>query len=235
MDEQNYRTVGELFYRDSRFRPNGLFSPFKTGIPYITSVSRDMIREEVVLLFHTQRILGNPFATEVFEQKYTEILCRQRFIISGPGPNSPYAGHKRRFDGIYCPLEPQRERCPNAAPLAERFRFLCMVNAPYSIPPHTQPIAKTEEQKQQIRAIATKNPTQLYVATNNVLNLDSKAPLTLYFDGIPNPAAYMNNWIIPRGRRLLSALSKKFSDEQGILHKHWEDLLLLFASTPEKY
>ena len=96
-------------------------------------------------------------------------------------------------------------------------------------------VAKTEEQKQQIRAIATKNPTQLYVATNNVLNLDSKAPLTLYFDGIPNPAAYMNNWIIPRGRRLLSALSKKFSDEQGILHKHWEDLLLLFASTPEKY
>lgn len=148
MDEQNYRTVGELFYRDSRFRPNGLFSPFKTGIPYITSVSRDMIREEVVLLFHTQRILGNPFATEVFEQKYTEILCRQRFIISGPGPNSPYAGHKRRFGGIYCPLEPQRERCPDAAPLAERFRFLCMVNAPYSIPPHTQPIAKTEEQKQ---------------------------------------------------------------------------------------
>ena len=28
MDEQNYRTVGELFYRDSRFRPNGLFSPY---------------------------------------------------------------------------------------------------------------------------------------------------------------------------------------------------------------
>ena len=157
-----------------------------------------MIREEVVLLFHTQRILGNPFATEVFEQKYTEILCRQRFIISGPGPNSPYASHKRRFGGIYCPLEPQRERCPDAAPLAERFRFLCMVNAPYSIPPHTQPIAKTEEQKQQIRAIVTKNPTQLYVATNNVLNLDSKAPLTLYFDGIPYPAAYINNWIIPR-------------------------------------
>lgn len=44
----------------------------------------------------------------------------------------------------------------------------------------------------------------------------------------------MNNWIIPHGRRLLSALSKKFPDEQGILHKHWEDLLLLFVSTPEK-
>lgn len=235
MDEQNYRTVGELFYRDSRFRPNGLFSPFKTGIPYITSVSRDMIREEVVLLFYTQRILGNPFATEVFEQKYTEILCRQRFILSGPGPNSPYAGHKRRFGGIYCPPEPRRERCPDATPLAERFRFLCMVNAPYSIPPHTQPIAKTEEQKRQIRAAATKNPAQLYAATNNVLNLDPKTPLTLYLDGIPYSAASMNNWIIPHGRRLLSALSKKFPDEQGILHKHWEDLLLLFVSTPEKY
>lgn len=67
-----------------------------------------------------------------------------------------------------------------------------------------------------------------------MLNLDSKAPLTLYFDEIPYPAAYMNNWIIPHGRRLLSALSKKFPDEQGILHKHWEDLLLLFVSTPEK-
>lgn len=147
-----------------------------------------MIREEVVLLFHTQRILGNPFATEVFEQKYTEILCRQRFIISGPGPNSPYASHKRRFGGIYCPLEPQRERCPDAAPLAERFLFLCMVNAPYSIPPHTQPIAKTEEQKRQIRAAATKNPTRLYAATNKVLDLDSQTPLTLYLDEIPYSA-----------------------------------------------
>lgn len=66
MEEMNYRTVGELFYRDHRFRPNGLFSPFKTGIPYITCVSRDMVRDEVVFLFHTQRILGNTRASEIF-------------------------------------------------------------------------------------------------------------------------------------------------------------------------
>ena len=35
---------------------------------------------------------------------------------------------------------------------------------------------KTEEQKRQIRAAATKNPAQLYAATNNVLNLDPKTP-----------------------------------------------------------
>ena len=106
------------------------------------------------------------FATEVFEQKYNEILCRQRFILSGHGPNSPYAGHKRRFDGIYCPLEPQRERCPNAAPLAERFRFLCMVNAPYSIPPHTQPIANGFPK---IRCVWNSNTTSSRIISRETL------------------------------------------------------------------
>ena len=46
----------------------------------------------------------------------------------------------------------------------------------------------TEEQKRQIRAAATKNPTRLYAATNKVLDLDSQTPLTLYLDEIPYSA-----------------------------------------------
>lgn len=232
MEEMNYRTVGELFYRDHRFRPNGLFSPFKTGIPYITCVSRDMVRDEVVFLFHTQRILGNTRASEIFEQKYTEILCRQRYIITGPGPNSPYAGHRQRLGGRFCPLEPRIERCPAAASIAERFRYLCMVNAPYAVPPSIQPIAKTEEQKRQIRA-AAKNPSQLYEVTTKVLHLKPHSPLTLYLDGIPYSADSMQDWVNPQGSRLLSSLSKKFPHEEELLHKCWEKLLRFFVSHPE--
>ena len=232
MEKYKYRTVGELFYRDARFRPNGVFAPFKTGQPYITCVTRDMIRDEVVLLFYTQLSLGNPFATEAFEQKYTEILCRQRHITNGPGPNSPYAHHKRRVSGIYCPLEPQHECCPTVTPLAERFHFLCMVNAPYSIAHSTQIIEKTDEQKQKIRAACTKNPSGVLAATRKVLHLDSDAPLTLHLNGHAYSASAVKDFVTPHGRQLRTALSKQFPDEQGILHKHWEKLLIMFVSIP---
>ncbi len=232
MEKYNYRTVGELFYRDVRFRPNGVFTPFKTGQPYITCVTRDMIRDEVVLLFYTQLSLGNPFATEAFEQKYTEILCRQRHIMNGPGPNSPYARHKRRISGIYCPLEPQHECCPTATPLAERFHFLCMVNAPYSISASAQVIKKTDEQKRKIRAACTKNPSGVLAATRKVLHLDPNTPLTLYLNGNAYSASAVKDFVTPHGRQLRTTLSKQFPDEQGILHKHWEKLLIMFVATP---
>lgn len=185
------------------------------------------------MLFFRQRACKNPFASEDFEQRYTEILCRQRYITDGPGRNSPYAGNQRHFNGISCPLEPLHDRCPAASPLAERFRFLCMVNAPYAIPPSTRPIEKTAEQKQKIRTDCTKSPSRVVEITRKVLQLEPYAPLSLYFEGNFNSAASMSRWALPHGHRLHTALSKRFPAEQGELHKHWEALLEMFASTPE--
>lgn len=234
LTELNCRTIGELFYRDPRFRPNGIFAPFKTGIPYITCISRSMVRDEASLLFHTQRVFGNAFAGEDFEQQYIEILCRQRHTTEGPGINSPYANHRYRFGGVNCPLEPSQERCPAASSLAERFRFLCMVNAPYSIPPQTQPVPKSMEQRQQILKICEDDPSLILSATRDALNLNTDTPCNLFLEGIPRSAVSMSNWVNPHGRKLLLSLSEQFPEERHALQHHWDDILNLFVSTPEK-
>lgn len=88
MQEKGYRTVAELLLRDDAF----LEHKRNKGGNYITTVTRDMVADEVKAIFEAQRKFGNATAATALEDEYLEILLGQRSFDEGPGGNSPYGG-----------------------------------------------------------------------------------------------------------------------------------------------
>ena len=90
MDSNNYRTVGEMFYKDSSYKE----CKRNKADSYKATVSRAMIENEIHLIFEAQRGFKNVFANEDIEKKYTDIVLSQRPFDLGPGEGSPYAGNQ---------------------------------------------------------------------------------------------------------------------------------------------
>lgn len=137
MEEKGYRTVGEMIYRDEKFRTdcpwseNGyILTPRNKAGDYRHTVLRDMLGEEVKALFEAQRALGNPAATEKLENAYLGIMLSQRSFDMGPGAPSGYAmeGFEDRV-GL-CTFEGRNgeKRAPKAAYTSELFVALQKIN-----------------------------------------------------------------------------------------------------------
>ena len=88
MDSQHYRTVGEMFFKDPSYKD----CKRNKADSYKATVSRDMIENEIGLIFEAQRGFGNDFANKNVEAKYTAIVLSQRRFDEGPGEGSPYKG-----------------------------------------------------------------------------------------------------------------------------------------------
>lgn len=143
MEEKSYRTVGEMIYKDEAFRTSCpwnkkgyVLTPRNTAGEYKHTMLRDLLEEEVKIIFECQRKYGNEKATEELEKKYLEIMLSQRSFDMGPGnqPNgkpSPYA-----MDGFgnkvgLCSLEPRENgeiRGAKATYTAELFVVLQKIN-----------------------------------------------------------------------------------------------------------
>ncbi|MEC3214209.1 type II CRISPR RNA-guided endonuclease Cas9, partial [Bacillus cereus] len=74
MEQQNYRTVGELILKDKKFENH---KRNKDGT-YIGTVTRQQLKEEIQMIFNAQRLYKNDYATEEFESSYLEIWASQR-------------------------------------------------------------------------------------------------------------------------------------------------------------
>lgn len=95
MEEKGYRTVGEMFCKDEKFRvvmPDGQIWRKTRNSPnnYQFTVTRTMVEAEVRQLFAAQRTAENPFAGEELEEQYLGILLSQRNFDEGPGGDSPF-------------------------------------------------------------------------------------------------------------------------------------------------
>ena len=143
MEEKSYRTVGEMIYKDEAFRTSCpwnekgyVLTPRNTAGEYKHTMLRDLLEEEVKIIFECQRKYGNEKVTEELEKKYLEIMLSQRSFDMGPGnqPNgkpSPYA-----MDGFgnkvgLCSLEPRENgeiRGAKATYTAELFVVLQKIN-----------------------------------------------------------------------------------------------------------
>ncbi len=143
MEEKSYRTVGEMIYKDEAFRTSCpwnekgyVLTPRNTAGEYKHTMLRDLLEEEVKIIFECQRKYGNEKVTEELEKKYLEIMLSQRSFDRGPGnqPNgkpSPYA-----MDGFgnkvgLCSLEPRENgeiRGAKATYTAELFVVLQKIN-----------------------------------------------------------------------------------------------------------
>lgn len=124
MQDNNYRTVGEMFYRHPLFALNKR----NKGGQYITTVHRDMIADEARLIMRTQQSLGNKLITDEFIEKYLDILLSQRQFDEGPGLPSPYGGNQIEKMVGKCTFEPTKPRAAKASYSFEYFNLLQKVN-----------------------------------------------------------------------------------------------------------
>lgn len=121
-----YRTVGEMLSKDEKFADK----KHNSAGSYITTVSRDMLLEEIKILFKQQRIFGNKYTTKEFEEEYIKIFTSQRSFAEGPGGNSPYGGDQiAKMIGI-CTLERQNgeKRACKASYAFMKFTLLQKIN-----------------------------------------------------------------------------------------------------------
>ena len=117
MVERNYRTIGEMLYKDEKF------AEFKRNKAddYSNTFARSEYEEEIREIFRAQQEYGNPYATEELKDSYLEIYLSQRSFDEGPGGDSPYAGNQIEKMVGSCTLEPDEKRAAKAT-----FSFLVM-------------------------------------------------------------------------------------------------------------
>lgn len=130
METKGYRTVGEMFCLDEKFRmagPDGQVwrKTRNTAGDYSFTVTRDMVEAEVHALFASQRQYGNSFASEEMEGRYCGILLSQRDFDAGPGGDSPF--RKGDLRGV-CTFERTELRAFKACYTFEYFKLLQDLN-----------------------------------------------------------------------------------------------------------
>ncbi|BAS68111.1 type II CRISPR RNA-guided endonuclease Cas9 [Bathymodiolus septemdierum thioautotrophic gill symbiont] len=78
MNELGYKTIGEMLYTENRYPDNRIRRNKKDQ--YKHSISRDLLRKEIDVLFESQRDFGNQFATDGLKEHYKDIAFTQRPI-----------------------------------------------------------------------------------------------------------------------------------------------------------
>lgn len=129
MEKHNYRTVGEMFYKDEKFAE----CKRNKQENYKNTVSRSQIEDEIHKIFKKQRELGQAFASKSIENEYTEIVLSQRSFEEGPGEGpencrSPFAGNQIEKKIGKCTFEPEEPRAVKGAYSFELFTLLQKIN-----------------------------------------------------------------------------------------------------------
>ena len=173
MAKKGYRTVGEMFATDEKFRVVGQDGMIwrntrnKSG-NYNFTVTREMVRQEVAALFAAQRSFGNPHAVEALEGRYAEILFAQRHFDQGPGGDSPH--RKGDMRGM-CTFEPEERRAFKACYTFEYFKLLQDLNHIRLISAKGDSLPLSKEQRQTLIALCHKSPDLKYTRLRTALNL----------------------------------------------------------------
>ena len=95
---KGYRTIGEMIvreYKTTKTNNNGktydVYDVHNHGGSYDKTVYRDLVAQEIKLLFEQQNKFGNKLATDEVRDKYVKIFGDQRNFDEGPGKGSPYS------------------------------------------------------------------------------------------------------------------------------------------------
>lgn len=183
MDENGYRTVGEMLLNDERFwkrNPDGskVFIPHNQPDIYRTTVERSMIQAEIKLIFEKQREYGCQYATQEFEESYLDIWSSQRNFDEGPGGNSKYGGNIIEKMLGRCTFEQGELRAAKGSYSAEYFRLLQDVNHLRLIKTSGESTALNAEQRKIYIDLAMRSASASYTQLRKALNL----PNDVYFN-----------------------------------------------------
>ena len=178
MEENGYRTIGEMLLNDDRFwecNPDGtkIFVPHNHPDDYRTTVERSMVEDEIRLIFSRQRALGVPYATSKFEEAYLEIWGSQRNFDEGPGGKSPYGGNMIEKMLGHCTFEKDEPRAAKGSYSAEYFRLLQDVNHLRLVKNNGESSALTAEQKQIYIDLVMKSAAASYAQLRKKLELSN--------------------------------------------------------------
>ena len=109
---ETYRTVGEMFFKHPKFQEN---RRNKAG-SYVNTVSRDMLEEEIDIIFEAQKKLGNSLVNEELKSSFKHHAFRQTPIRS-----------VEKMVG-YCEFELTEKRAAKKTYSAEIFVLLTKIN-----------------------------------------------------------------------------------------------------------
>lgn len=192
MEEKGYRTVGEMIYKDDAFKTDApwtidgkLFTPRNKQEDYRHTILRELLAEEVKVIFEAQRNMGNDFATEELQANYLEIMLSQRSFDEGPGNQpdgspSPYGGNLIDRMVGKCTFEKGEQRGAKATYTAERFVLLQKINHTVLITDGGKTIELTPEQRKELISYAYEKKELKYSDVRKKLNL----PEDVYFKGL---------------------------------------------------
>ncbi len=161
LEEKGYRTIGEMFYKDEKFESNKR----NKGGEYNNTVLRNMLVDEIHILFDAQRKYGNTFANADFEKKYIEIVTYQREYIT-PELLERMLGK--------CTFEKEEHRAPKNSYTFERFMLLQKVNN-LKIDINGQNMEIPEDKKQEIINLAYEQAEIKYTQLRKKLELPIEA------------------------------------------------------------
>ena len=182
MEENSYRTIGEMPLKDDRFweyNPDGtkIFVPHNHPDDYRTTVERSMLEDEIRLIFSRQHALGVPYATSEFEEAYLKIWGSQRNFDEGPGEGpdgkSPYGGNMIEKMLGHCTFEKDEPRAAKGSYSAEYFRLLQDVNHLRLVKNNGESSALTKKQKQVYIDLVMKSATASYAQLRKKLELSN--------------------------------------------------------------
>ncbi len=124
--EKGYRTVGEMLYCECAEEKDGIRTyNVRNHGNYERCIAREMLIEELQILFAKQRECGNVLATEEIEEKFIGIFSGQRSFDEGPGKGSKYSAEYKVGD---CPFESGEKRAAKGTFAFEYFRLLQSLN-----------------------------------------------------------------------------------------------------------
>jgi CRISPR-associated endonuclease Csn1 len=212
MKEANARTVGEFIYNEV-MNSEDKYRPLRNKFgEYNMCVSRNMIREEIHMLFEKQREFGSEFATDEIEDDYLNIFNSQR----------PYANFEdlEKLVG-FCTFEKKKyKRAPKNCISAEEFVLYENLNK-LSIIKNGDGRKLTQEERILIADEAFKKKEIKYTHLRTLLNLKEEELFSTLTYSIDKDKSKTENtkFISLKGYHEI-----RKSIEHGVSKEYWEEI-----------
>lgn len=208
MQENGYRTVGEMMFRDPRFwlvNMDGTLVHRTHNSPghYDFTVERSAIREEIRQIFAAQRQMSVEWMSETLEAAYTDIFAGQRSYDEGPGmaniggvqTENPFTVHPEERVGSCTVFKRDEKRAAKATFSFEYFRLLQSLNNMRIVDPDTHSYPLNDEQRRLLKEAALQSPSLTYAKLRKKLNLkDREYFKDLFYGGKSRDEAEKRTW-----------------------------------------
>ncbi|EJO5347324.1 type II CRISPR RNA-guided endonuclease Cas9 [Clostridium botulinum] len=212
MKEANARTIGEFIYNEVINSEDKYKALRNKAGEYSRCVSRNMIREEIHILFEKQREFKNEFATDEIEDKYLDIFNSQR----------PYAIFEELEKLVgFCTFEKKKyKRSPKNCISAEEFSLYEGLNK-LSIINNGDKRKLIEEERNLIIEEAFKKKEIKYTHLRKILNLNEEDCFSTLTYSIDKDKSKTENtkFISLKGYHEI-----KKSIEHGVSKEYWQQI-----------